>query len=248
MKPIVVVTGVQSGIGLATAEIFSKNGWYVIGIGRRTPPNNQYIDHYINADISKEASWKKILAEIRKKEGMIHSIVNNAGIQICKPILETTSEEWDIVMSTNLKSIFFCVKFLSPLLQNGGSIVNVSSVHAIATSMNIGAYAASKGAILAFTRSLAIELAQKNVRVNAVLPGAVDTPMLRSGLNRGHIGGENENELVLNLGKKHLLQRVGQPMELGNVIYFLSSNDQSSFINGQGLVVDGGALAKLSTK
>jgi NAD(P)-dependent dehydrogenase (short-subunit alcohol dehydrogenase family) len=248
MKSIVVITGVQSGIGHATAEVFSKNGWYVIGIGRRTSGDNQFVDHYINADISKESCWAEISAEIRQNEGMLHSIVNNAGVQICKPIFETTSEEWDLVMSTNLKSIFFCVKYLSPLLQPGGSIVNVCSVHAIATSLNIGAYAASKGAILAFTRSLAIELAQKNIRVNAVLPGAVDTPMLRSGLNRGHVRGDTENELVLNLGKKHLLQRIGQPKEIGNVIYFLSDSTQSSFITGQGLIVDGGALAKLSTE
>ena len=248
MKPVVVITGVQSGIGRATAQIFSKNRWYVIGIGRRLCTDFQFIDHYINADISKESSWEEISTEIRQKEVMIHSIVNNAGVQICKPILETTSDEWDVVMSTNLKSIFFCIKHLSPLLQNGGSIVNVSSVHAIATSINIGAYAASKGAILAFTRSFTIELAQKNVRVNAVLPGAVDTPMLRSGLNRGHIRSNDETELVLNLERKHLLQRVGQPTEIGNVIYFLSDSAQSSFITGQGLIVDGGALAKLSTE
>jgi NAD(P)-dependent dehydrogenase (short-subunit alcohol dehydrogenase family) len=247
MKSIVVITGVQSGIGHATAEVFSKKGWYVIGIGRRTLGDTQFVDHYINADISKESNWVEIYEEIRQKEGIINSIVNNAGVQICKSILETTSEEWDIIMSTNVKSIFYCIKYLSPLLQKGGSIINVSSVHAMATSMNIGAYAASKGAILAFTRSLAVELSPQ-IRVNAVLPGAVDTPMLRSGLNRGHVKGNNEEDLVFAIGKKHLLQRVGQPSEIGNVIYFLSDSSQSSFITGQGLIIDGGALAKLGTE
>jgi len=247
-KNKVVITGVLSGIGNATVEVFSKNGWYVIGIGRRSCSNNQFIDHFLKADISKESDWIEISKDIKRNFGFVDSIVNNAGIQICKSIIETSSEEWDLIMSTNLKSIFYSIKYLSPLLNENGSIVNVSSVHAIATSINIGAYAASKGAILSFTRSLAIELASRNIRVNAVLPGAVDTPMLRSGLQREHIIGTNENELITKLGEKHLLHRVGKPYEISNLILFLADYCQSSFITGQGIIIDGGALARLSTE
>jgi len=126
--------------------------------------------------------------------------------------------------------------------------VNVSSVHAIATSANIAAYAASKGAMLALTRALAIELASNNIRVNAVLPGAVDTPMLYSGLSRGHLQGDNVLDLVEQLGSKHVIGRVGQPQEIAEAIYFLADNNRSSFMTGQGLVVDGGATCRLSTE
>jgi glucose 1-dehydrogenase len=104
-------------------------------------------------------------------------------MQVSRPILETTIEEWDMVMASNLRSVFLGAKLSYPLLKakGGGAIVNVSSVHAVATSTNIAAYAASKGGLLALTRAMAIEFAPDNVRVNAILPGAVDTPMLRSG-------------------------------------------------------------------
>ena len=100
-------------------------------------------------------------------------------------------EEWDAVMASNLRSVFLGVKLAHPLFKaaGGGAIVNVSSVHAVATSANIAAYAASKGGLLALTRAMAIEFAPDNIRVNAILPGAVDTPMLRAGLARGHLQG-----------------------------------------------------------
>jgi len=126
--------------------------------------------------------------------------------------------------------------------------VNVSSVHAIATSANIAAYAASKGAMLALTRALAIELASNKIRVNAVLPGAVETPMLYAGLNRGHLNGEGVAELVEQLGSKHVIGRVGQPQEIAEAIYFLADGRRSSFMTGQSLVVDGGATIRLSTE
>ncbi len=126
--------------------------------------------------------------------------------------------------------------------------MNVSSVHAIATSVGIAAYAASKGALLAMTRGVALELAADHIRVNAVLPGAIDTPMLHAGLSRGHVEGRSVEELIRGLGKKHVMGRVGQPEEIGRTILFLADNDQSSFMTGQSIVVDGGATALLSTE
>jgi NAD(P)-dependent dehydrogenase (short-subunit alcohol dehydrogenase family) len=122
----------------------------------------------------------------------------------------------------------------------------VSSVHAIATSKNIAAYATTKGGLLALTRALAIELAP--IRVNAVLPGAVDTPMLRSGLQRGHLQGDDTEDLVKELENKHIMGRIGKPSEIAEAIYFLSDRDRSSFMTGQALVIDGGATARLSTE
>jgi NAD(P)-dependent dehydrogenase (short-subunit alcohol dehydrogenase family) len=147
-----------------------------------------------------------------------------------------------------LRSVYLGIRAAHPLLlTNRGSIVNVSSVHAIATSTKIAAYAASKGGMVALTRALALELAPQ-IRVNAILPGAVDTPMLRDGLMRGHLQGANAAELVNDLGSKHVIGRVGQPSEIAEAIYFLADDDRSSFMTGQTLIVDGGATARLSTE
>ena len=248
MKPVVVITGVQRGIGKATAEQFSKNGWHVIGIGKREKTKIPEINHFIHADISEESGWEKIHREILGQEGHIDVLVNNAAIQICKPVLETTIEEWDKTMATNLRSVFLSVRSLVPLFgKNGGAIINISSVHALATSKNISAYAASKGAVDAFTRALSLELAPLKIRVNAVLPGAIDTDMLRAGLAHRHVGGNSTEDELFTLGEKHALGRIGKPEEIARIIYFLAS-EEASFISGQRIVADGGAMARLSNE
>ncbi len=130
-----------------------------------------------------------------------------------------------------------------------GCVVNISSVHAIATSKNISAYAIAKSGMVGMTKSLALELAEYGVRVNAILPAAIDTLMLRSGLKRGHLSNmEDEDALVQELGVKHPLKRVGTALEISKTILFLADSNQSSFITGASIVVDGGTLAKLSTE
>jgi NAD(P)-dependent dehydrogenase (short-subunit alcohol dehydrogenase family) len=177
-------------------------------------------------------------------------LVNNAALQVAKSLIQTTVAEWDAVMAANLRSVFLAVKLAHPLIRsnNGGAIVNVSSVHAVQTSANIAAYAASKGGLLALTRAMAIEFAPDNIRVNAILPGAVDTPMLRAGLSRGHVGEGNLQERLDNLAKKTVSGKVGRPEEIAKAIYFLADNEQSSFMTGQAMIVDGGATARLSTE
>jgi len=177
-------------------------------------------------------------------------LVNNAAVQVAKPLVDTTVEEWDAVMASNLRSAFLFVKLAHPLMKaaGGGAVVNVSSVHAIQTSANIAAYAASKGGLLALTRAMAIEFAPDNIRVNAILPGAVDTPMLRAGLGRGHVGQGDMQERLDNLARKTVNGKVGTAAEIAHAIYFLADNEQSSFMTGQALVVDGGATARLSTE
>lgn len=250
-KKVVLITGAAGGIGHATAQVFHEAGWHVIGVDRRSFDVLPGVDHFIEADISNIEQSQGIFDEVGSEEGRLDALVNNAAVQICKPLVETTPEEWDTVMASNLRSVYLAIRHAYPLIKNGGgAIVNVSSVHAIATSANIAAYAASKGALLALTRALAIELTQDNIRVNAVLPGAVDTPMLRAGLNRGHLegNGADTRELVKALGARHVIGRVGQPREIGQTILFLADDERSSFITGQALVVDGGATARLSTE
>lgn len=249
LKKIVLITGVDGGIGKATAQIFAKAKWHVIGVDRNQIKSENIVHHFIQADVSDTGESQRIFLEVANDEGRIDALINNAAIQLCKPILETTPEEWDMVMATNMRSVYLAVKNAHPLMREcGGAIVNVSSVHAIATSRNIAAYAASKGALLAFTRAAAIELAPDKIRVNAVLPGAVDTPMLRAGLCRGHVNMGNIEESMCELGKKHALGRIGLPEEIGQTIMFLADDKKSSFITGHALVVDGGATARLSTE
>jgi NAD(P)-dependent dehydrogenase (short-subunit alcohol dehydrogenase family) len=249
MKRVVVITGVAGGIGSATAETFAGEGWYVVGVDKRQADDLGCVRHFIHADISETDAPARILTQVSERHGRLDALVNNAAVQICKPLVETTPEEWDLTMSSNVRSAFLLVRAAYPLLKkSGGAIVNVGSVHAIATSAGLSAYAASKGALLALTRAMAIELGKDSIRVNAILPGAVHTEMLRAGIERGHVQGDTGEDLIRTLGVRHVMGRVGRPQEIGNAVLFLADNDQSSFMTGQALIVDGGATAKLSTE
>jgi glucose 1-dehydrogenase len=250
-KKVVLITGAAGGIGRATVQYFSGQGWRVIGVDRHPFGEDYPRDGlFIQADIANPADFETIFEKTEKFTSALNAIVNNAAVQIAKPLVETTTEEWDEVMASNLRSIFLACKLAFPLLKasGNGAIVNVSSVHAVATSANIGAYAASKGGVMALTRAMAIEFAPQNIRVNAILPGAVDTPMLRAGLQRGHVSGGTIVDRLENLARKTVNGRVGQPEEIASAIYFLADNAQSSFMTGQALVVDGGATCRLSTE
>jgi len=245
-----LITGASGGIGSTTVAKFSQCGWKVIGVDRRNFEGKFPTDGlFILADISKPEDISSIYEKANSFSPFLNAVVNNAGVQVSKPIVDTSIAEWDMVIASNLRSAFLGAKFAHPLLvkAGGGAIVNVSSVHAVATSINVAAYAASKGGLLALTRAMAIEFAKDDIRVNAVLPGAVDTPMLRDGMNRGQHGGSSLQERLENLARKTVNGRIGQPHEIANTIYFLATSE-SSFMTGQALVVDGGATARLSTE
>ncbi len=247
----VIITGAAGGIGRATLHLFAASGWRVIGVDR-APFDEPFPEDglFIQSDISVGENLETIFSQAQAFTGYLTALVNNAALQISKPLLETSVEEWDAVMASNLRSVFLGVKLAHPLFKaaGGGAIVNVSSVHAVATSANIAAYAASKGGLLALTRAIAIEFAPDNIRANAILPGAVDTPMLRAGLGRGHLQGGDILERLDNLARKTVSGRVGMPEEIAHAIYFLADETQSSFMTGQALIVDGGATARLSTE
>jgi NAD(P)-dependent dehydrogenase (short-subunit alcohol dehydrogenase family) len=248
---VVLITGAGGGIGRATARFFASNGWRVIAVDRREisdpMPGNVIA---IQADISNEENIRTIYEQARAYSPTLDAVINNAAIQIAKPLIETSAEEWDLVMASNLRSVFLGAKMAYPLLvaSGSGAIINVSSVHAVVTSANIASYAASKGGLLALTRAMAIEFARDNIRVNAILPGAVDTPMLRASMDRGSMDGGTVIDRLENLARKTVNGRIGQPEEIAHSIYFLADNTQSSFITGQALIVDGGATARLSTE
>ena len=247
----ILLTGAAGGIGRATVALFAAKGWRVIGVDRQ-PFGDGFPAGglFIRADISRPEELEAIFERASAVTESLDALVNNAAYQIAKPLLETSVDEWDAVMAANLRSVFLAAKLAYPLLKagDGGAIVNVSSVHAIQTSANIAAYAASKGGLLALTRAMAIEFAPDNIRVNAILPGAVDTPMLRAGLSRGHAGAGDIHQRLENLARKTVNGKIGTPAEIARAIYFLADGEQSSFMTGQPLVVDGGATARLSTE
>ena len=250
-KKTMLITGASGGIGRATVLLFAEKGWRVIGVDRQNFSDDFPEDGlFIRADISKPQDVTSIFDHTQGFTETLDALINNAAFQVCKPMLETTVEEWDAVMASNLRSVFLAAKLAFPLLETrgGGAIVNVSSVHAVATSKDISAYAASKGGLLALTRAMAIEFAPTNIRVNAILPGAVDTPMLRAGLNRDHAGAGSIDSRLENLARNTVSGKIGKPEEIAQAIFFLADGTQSSFMTGQALVVDGGATAKLSTE
>jgi NAD(P)-dependent dehydrogenase (short-subunit alcohol dehydrogenase family) len=250
-KRIVLVTGAAGGVGRATVRVFCEAGWRVVGIDR-APFNQPFPDRglFVQADISHPEDVEAIFSQVQCFTERLDAVVNNAALQVIKPILETSIEEWDAVIASNLRAAFLIAKLAYPLLKKTGkgAIVNVSSVHAVQTSANIASYAASKGGLLALTRAMAIEFAQANIRVNAILPGAVNTPMLHAGLSRDHVQGGSLETRLENLARKTVNGRVAEPEEIARAILFLADSSQSSFMTGQALIVDGGATARLSTE
>lgn len=247
----VLITGAAGGIGRATVALFAEKGWRVIGVdrapfGKDFPANGLFVQ----GEISHPETMDAIFQQVRAFTETLDALVNNAAVQVAKPLIDTSVEEWDMVIANNLRPAFLLSKLAYPLFKaaGGGAIVNVSSVHAVQTSANIAAYATSKGGLLALTRAIAIEFANDNIRVNAILPGAVDTPMLRAGLDRGHLAGEDIHTRLDNLARKTVNGRIGTPDEIAHAIFFLADNSQSSFMTGQAMIVDGGATARLSTE
>ena len=242
----VFITGASGGIGLKIAEKFSKSGWYVIGAGYSPNPKSPYIDRYLFSNLSYAPAMENIIKDIVKNENKIDCFVHCAAIQKCGPIWELEEKDWDKMYECNLKTIYKFVKFgINLIKEHKTNIINIGSVHGTNTSNEIAGYASTKAAIIGFTRNLAIELGQFGSRVNTISPGAINTQMLKDGLSRGHVGKGSPDDLVKELGKKHLLERVGEPEEISEIVYQVCNNQ---FINGSNIIVDGGATIKLSTE
>ncbi len=250
MPRSVLVTGSAGGIGAATVQQFREKGWQTFATDVREAKQEIEGVEFFRCDVSNPDEVEKLFAWLGEQAGELHALINNAAVQISKPITEMDIEDWDATMATNLRPAFLTIRYGYEMLKAAeqAAVVNVSSVHAVATSASIAAYAASKGGLLALSRALAIELADDQIRVNAILPGAVDTEMLRSGLGRGHVMGESVEDRLRDLGARTVMGRVGDPDEIAAAIYFLADEEQSSFMTGSALIVDGGATARLSTE
>jgi glucose 1-dehydrogenase len=235
---VAVVTGASKGIGAATAGLLRSRGAEVIGVSRSVT-----VDGDISADLSIEGEFGRVGELISERTDRVHILVNNAGAgAFGLPIDLASSTDWDHYLTLNAKSAFLLTKALLPQLRaaRGSAIVNVSSVHAVATTAGVAPYAASKGALVALTRSMAIDLAPSLIRVSCVLPGATETDMMQEHIDR--IGGS-----AADLGFKFDeadFPRVCRPEETAEVIAFLAS-PAASAIAGSAVLADGGMLSFL---
>lgn len=238
-QKVAIVTGAARGIGLAIAMRFHDENYHVVIIDYNEVSLSECKDKlkntegysFYNCDISNPNQVISTFDEIISKFSEIHALVNNAGIAIFKPAEQTTFEEWNLVMNTNLNGTFFCSQACLPaLLKAGGSIVNIASISGVRASTLRIAYGTSKAAIMHLTKQQAVEYGNKGVRVNAVAPGPVETEMAKL-VHSADIRTSYKDAIPL--------ARYGTVNEIANAVYFLCS-PEASYINGQILCVDGG--------
>ena len=233
-----IVTGAASGIGLATAKRLASEGAQVLIAdldAERAAKAASEIGSAawsIACDVSNESQVETAVSSVLDRHGRLDVVVNNAGLMIFKPLEEHTGEDWLKILRVDLLGAFFFTKQAFLKMKPGGAVVNVASIHADKTTPNVCSYAAAKAAVLSLTRSAAIEGKAKGIRVNAVLPGAIDTPMLWDNPNVKS-GAEQ-------LDKAY----VGCPEDVAAAIAYLASGD-AVFIQGAMLLVDGGRLERL---
>ena len=236
-KKIVLITGAESGIGKSTSKIFLNNNFRVIGTSLKNN-KDKYIKDFDNyqIDITNNTEWRELASIIRKKYSKIDVLVNSAGVRLSGNLETTSMNDWSYHFNNNVTGTFLACKYTLPLLKKSdkSSIINLASINSIRGVKNMLAYATSKSAIVSFTASLALDLSKHNIRVNAVAPGAIDTPMLAS-FKKDLTSKEYQKRMRDN----HPIGRIGKPEEVASVIYFLAS-EASSFMTGLTIPVDGG--------
>ena len=236
---VCLVTGGGSGIGRATCLRLAYEGGRVLVVDRQDSGDgtaSRICDSggsadFFRADVGKSEQVQAAVQAAISRWGHIDVLVNNAATMSFEPLLELAEEDWDRVMDVNLRSVFLFCKYGVPHMPPGGAIVNLSSVHAHATTKGVVPYAASKGAIESFTRGFSEEMLERRIRINCVAPGAVDTPMLW----------DNPN---VKSGVETIDGAVGWPDNIAAAIAFLAS-DEAAFITGTTLIADGGRLGSL---
>ncbi len=245
---VAFVTGAATGIGRATALAFSRSGAQVIVADVNTDAGMHTVQliketggnaTFIKCDVAQHSDVKNAVGETIAKFGSLDFAFNNAGIEGSQaPTPDCTEENWNRVININLKGVWLCMKYQIPqmLKQGNGSIVNCASIAGLIGFTNIPAYTASKHGVIGLTKTAALEYAKSNVRINAVCPGVIATPMVDRFV---HGEAQIRNQLV----GGEPVGRMGQPEEIAAAVLWLSS-DQSSFVTGHSLVVDGGWVAQ----
>ena len=247
---VAVITGAGNGIGRGTALLFSREGSRVVIIdideaaGRQTEgtiagEGGQAL--FVRADVSRDGDVKAMVESVTQSWGRIDVLFANAAIQLSKSLMDTQEEEWDRLHAVNLKGVFLCCKHVIEVMrkQKKGAIVITSSGHANVTYPNWSAYAATKGALIAFMRGVALDYAADGIRANCVLPGTTDTRLVQGYINESSDPGATRRHLIDRIP----LRRFATPEDIGRAVLFLAS-DHAAFITGTSLIVDGGQLAQ----
>ncbi len=236
---VAVITGGNSGIGYATAKVLAAEGAKVIITGRnqeaiRAASSELDVRGFV-ADQSNLEEIDTLISSLKDEFGRVDILFLNAGIASFAPLEFASEEHYDSIMNINVKGVYFTLQKFLPLLNEGGSVIFNTSINANVGMPNSGVYAASKGALLSLNRVFATELASRKIRVNAISPGPIETPVYsKLGLSEEALNGLGET-----MSKKVLLSRFGQPDEIAKTVLFLASDD-SSFITGTEVIADGG--------
>ncbi len=239
-QKVALVTGAARGIGLAVAKRFLADGWRVAlldvehqllcgAVAALANPGNTMA---LTCDVSDADAVAAAMTAVSRRFGRLDALVNNAGIAVFAPLLETSNQDWNRILAVNLSGPFLCTKAAAPLMREhgGGAIVNITSISAVRASTLRSAYGTSKAGLAHLTKQLAVELASLGIRVNGVAPGPVETAMAKA-VHTAEIRADYHDAIPLN--------RYGLEEELAEAVFFLCS-DRSSYITGQILAVDGG--------
>jgi NAD(P)-dependent dehydrogenase (short-subunit alcohol dehydrogenase family) len=245
---IAVVTGGGNGIGRAVALAFARHGARVAVLdidGKAAGETEQQAGGKalaVETDVAEEDTVVAAFRTVDERLGPVSFLANVAGVELYTPFVEITSHEWDRNLAVNLKSVYLCCRQAIPRMarNGGGAIVNTASVQALATGGQIAPYAAAKAGIVALTKDLARDHGKDNIRVNAVSPGCIQTPMQDRALARL----ADPEEAMSKLRRAIPLQRIGSPDEIAQVVLFLCS-PQAAYVSGINLIVDGGLMAKI---
>ena len=247
---VCIVTGGGSGIGRASCLLFAREGARVVVADKRREAADAVAAECaatgaeavaVEVDVSRSADAERMVARTLEAFGRLDVLVNNAGYGIAGTVLETDEKAWDDLMAVNVRGVFLCSKYAIPAMKanGGGTIVNTASVVAAVGIRNRAAYCASKGAVAALTRAIAIDHVADGIRCNAVAPGTIDTPYFDEILRRS----PNPQAVRTGLEARQLLGRLGTPEEIAAGILFLAS-DESRFATGTILTIDGGMTAQ----
>ncbi len=243
---VAIVTGSSKGIGLGIAQVFSEEGANVVVVCRSESEGRRVAQElgsaegralFVKTDVTSGEDIRRMFKTTLDTFGKLDILVNNAGYHISKNVEQTSEEEWDFIINTNLRSTFLCSKYAIPhLRKTRGAIINISSMVGLVGQPNAGAYSATKGGQIAMSRGMAIDFAGDGIRVNVICPGWIQTPLVEDWF------GQQEDEAAARkyIYGQHPLGRIGTIRECGKAALFLACEDDSSFITGTTINIDGG--------